>query len=503
MTNSWQILINDSLGGLAPRYYQSGYPSYGNANHAGQMLNMDLTDPNGFSQGPGLSTLTNGTQSVVTSVLNSILKHAVTSNTTYGIGGNKLHKISSTTVTNSGIWPHTFSSLGSEVGEDVCYYQGNLYYSFNEAGGGDIGKYDLNTTFTDNWGSTIPTGHALLTAGVPHQMMVSWSDKMYFTNGRYVGYYDGSTYAPQNLVLPLNSVAVAITGNSGQIYIGVNMPNVSGNNKNRAVIYIWDGATSTWTTEIIVMGRIGGMHVKNGVVFFFYEDVSNVGGYKLAYLSGTQVVDVANYSGGLPSYSEVCDYKDFIIWNAASLNALWSYTTFPWQLTSPWTATTGDDLIYAFGSGDVSLPTRMFQLADSGYTTAGGIAAPFGNVMISSTDGSNIKLAQFSGYDTNSKWKSMVFDLVGLGKITKLDQVNITFEQLTTGARVDFVIRDNCGKIIFSDSISYSRMGAVSTYQAFTNGLVINNFRIEFDYTNGSTSNTVKVKTVKFYGISQ
>ena len=123
--------------------------------------------------------------------------------------------------------------------------------------------------------------------------------------------------------------------------------------------------------------------------------------------------------------------------------------------------------------------------------------------MISSTDGTNIKLAQFSGYDTNSNWKSLVFDLVGIGKLTKLNQVNITFEQLTTGARTDFQIVDNCGKIIFKDTISYAKQGGVSTYQAFLNGIDINNFRIEFSYTNGSTTNTVKVKTVKFYGISQ
>jgi hypothetical protein len=462
-----------------------------------------------MTQGQGLSTLTNGTQSVVTSVLNSILKHAVTSDFTYGIGGNKLHKISSTAVSNAGIWPHTIdkAAVTDETGEDVCYYQSNLYYSYNHSGNaGDIGMYDLTTTFTDAWGSTVPTGHAALQGGVPHQMMVSNADAMYFTNGRYIGVYNlasSGNLVPQILTLPLNSVAVSITGNSGQIYIGSNMPNVSGTNKNKACIYIWDGTAATWTTEIPVMGKIGGMYVKNGVVFFFYEDVSNIGGYKLAYLNGAMVVDVANYSGGLPTYSEVTDYKDFIIWNAASLNSLWSYTTFPWQLNSPWTTSTGDDLIYAYGSGDVSLPARMFQMADSGYTTAGGLAAPFGNVMISSTDGSNIKLAQFSGYDTNSYWKSLIFDMVNEGKITKLNQIKITFEQLTTGARVDWKIRDNCGTIVYQDSISYSKLGAVSRQEIYTNGLVINNFRIEFDYSNGSTTNSVKIKNVKFYGISQ
>ncbi len=451
----WQILITDFMGGFASKYYAEGYPSYGNKNQAGAMLNADITNPGGLQQGPGLSSLTNGTEAgAVTTLIRSILDLAVTTDTTYGVGGNKLQKISSTSVTNSGIWPHTIDKA-AVTGEDVTLYQSNLYYSYNHSGSaGDIGKYDLNVTFTDAWASVVPSGAAALQGGVPHQMEVGGNDTLYIANGRYVASYDGSTFIPQSLDLPTNTVIQSIKWMADKLYISANRPNVAGNNKNTASIYIWDGIADSWETEIRVMGSVGGLHTKNGTMFVFYQDVTNLGGFKIAYLSGISVVDMANFSGGLPTYYQIIDYKDFIIWNTTSLNSLWSFTTYPWQLVSPWTTTTGDDLIYAFGSGDKDLPARFFQFADSGYTTAGAIAAPFGTPMIASNQTTSYKLAQFSGFDVNSNWKSLMFDVSGENRLSMIERVKINFEQLTTGARVNWKLLNNRGETLYSDVIA-------------------------------------------------
>jgi hypothetical protein len=45
-----------------------------------------------------------------------------------------------------------------------------------------------------------------------------------------------------------------------------------------------------------------------------YQDVTNTGGYKLAYINGNTVTDVANFTGALPAYYQITDYKDFIIY---------------------------------------------------------------------------------------------------------------------------------------------------------------------------------------------
>jgi hypothetical protein len=503
----WQIQISDFLGGLAPKYYSEGYPSYGNKNMAGSMLNCDLTEPGGMKQGIGLSTLTAGTQAgAVTTLINSIIDYAVTTGVTFGIGGAKLYKITPDAVTNTGAWPHTIDkgTVTGETGEDVTYYDGKLYYSYNHSGNaGDIGMFDMDATFDDDWGSTVPSGAGALQGGVPHQMIVGGDGIMYITNGRYVATWDDylETFDPEALDLNEGTVIESIAWNADTLWIAANRPGLTGTNKNLAAIFLWDGYTDTYQTEIRIMGEVGGLHVKNGTLFTFYRDISNQGGNKIAYLNGVNVVDMANYAGGLPTYSQITDYKDFIIFNTTSLNSLWSYLTYPWQLTSPWTTTTGDDLIYAYGAGDKDLPVRFFQLADSGYTTAGALACPFGTPMISSNGSTSYKLAKFSGYDVNSNWKSLLFDLTASRSPAKLECIKINFDQLTTGARVDWRIVNNKGETIHSDIISYAKLGGVTSVTYEFNGKVLENFRIEFDWSQGSTSNTVKIKSVKVYGI--
>lgn len=476
----WQVNIDNFLGGFAPAWYKETYPSYGNKNQAGSMLNIDLTNPGYMTQGPGLASLTNGTDSgAVSTLIKGILDFAVTSDTTYGVGGNKLYQIGSSTVTSSGTWPHTIDKavVTGEDGEDVCYYKGFIFYSYNHSGSaGDIGKYDLASTFDDDWGSTVPSGAATLQGGVPHPMIKGGNDVMYIGNGRYVASYDGTTLIPLDLDLPVGAVIVSLRWASDKLWITANVPNISGSNKNTASVFIWDGTTDSWDAELTLMGTAGGSHVRNGVVFQFYQDISSSGGYKLAYIDGSHFVDIANYSGDLPAYYQITDLKDFIIWNS-------------------------NGSLFAWGSGDKDLPVRLFQLADGGYTTVGGVVCPFGTVIVASTQSTSYKLAKLSGYDTVSNWKSLMFDVTGEGQNPgRLNVVRICFDKLTSGARVDWKLLDNQGRTIYSDIISFSKLGAATSGYYALNGLMTENFRVEFDYASGSTTAPVNIRNVKVFG---
>lgn len=476
----WQIEINNlALGGFAPAWYKETYPSYGNKNHAGTMTNVDLTNAGFISQGPGLANLTNGTEAAaVTTLMKGILDAAVTADVTYGTGGNKLYKMSSTAITNAGDWPHTIdkAAVTAELGEDVAHYKGNLYYSYNHSGSlGDIGKFDLSATFDDDYMSTVPSGMNTLTGGVPHQMKAAGNDVLYIANGIYISSFDGTTFIQQALDLPTGTVIQSIAWNADRLWIAANRPDLTGSNKNTASIYVWDGTTNSWELEIKLMGTVGGLHVKNGILFVFYRDISSTGGYKLGYVNGSLITDLANYTGGLPAFYQITDYKDFIIWNS-------------------------EGLIFAFGSGDKDLPVRLFQLADGGYSTIGGLVCPFGTPLIASTESTSYKLAQFSGLDVTSNWKSLMFDITGAGRVSKINMVRINFEALASGARVDWKLLNNKGTTIYSDIISFARFGAVTTGYFPVNGKVSENFRVELDYTSGSTSNSVKVKNIKIYG---
>lgn len=477
----WSIILNDiSQGGFAPRWYSETYPSYGNKNQAGAMTNIDMTNAGYIQQGPGLSNLTNGTQAGVLSTLpKGMLDFAADSDVSYAVGGAKLYKLSSTTLTSDGTWPHTIDkgAVTSEDGEAVALYQGNLYYAYNHSGTlGDVGKYDLSSTFDDDWGSTVPSGAATLTGGVPHPMVVGGNDTLYIGNGRYVTSYDGTTFIQQALDLPTGAVIQSVRWMSDRLWIAANRTSITGNNKNSASIFVWDGTTNSWEAEIKLMGTVGGMHVKNGILYVFYQDITSTGGYKLAYVGGSNVTDLANFTGALPAFYQITDYKDFIIWNS-----------------------NGD--IWAYGSGDKDLPNRVFQLADGGYATVGGLACPFGTPIVASYDGAtSYRIANFSGYDTNSSWKSTIFDVTGDSDNSGIDTVRFNFESLATGARVDWSLVNNQGVTIYSDVISYAKLGAKTTAFYPLNGKVAENFRIQIDYSNGDTTNTVKIKNVKIYG---
>jgi len=472
---NWSILLNNlGTGGFAPGYYKESYPVYGNKNQAAAMTDCDLTNPGYLQQGQGLATLTDGAQDkAVTTLIKGIWDGAVASDETYGTGGAHLYKITPTAVTNTGAFPHDISHDGSELGEDVALYQGNLYYSYNQAGAiGCIGKFDLASTFDDDWSQQVPTGKGDF-ASAPHQMCVGLNDRLYIANGRYVADYIGSTttLSLQALDLPTGTIVQSIKWMNDRLWIGANVSSLTGSNKIKSSIYIWDGVADSWEAEIPVNGRIGALYVKNGVVFVFYADVSN--NYKIGYVNGSNITDIGNFTGGLPDYYQVTEYKDFIIWNA-------------------------NGSIWAFGSGDKDLPLRMFQMTDGGYSTVGGVACPFGTPMIASNQTTSYKLAKFSGYTTSTTWKSLIFDVSSAGN-SLTTRLLANFEQLTTGARVDISLVNNKGTTIYSGVISYTELGAETQFSIPLNKRV-ENFRVELSYANGDTTNSVKIKSIKIDG---
>src|SRR3990167_2131735 len=156
---TWEITINRHRG-FASRYYENAYSSVGEKNEANDMRNISLFDPNVIKPGPDMAALTDGTQATaITTLIKGILRKARTTNEAYAVGGAKLYKFSATAVTNAGDWPHTIdkTAVTGEDGEDVLHYKGGLLYSFNHSGSaGDIGRYDLFSTFYDDyWDATL------------------------------------------------------------------------------------------------------------------------------------------------------------------------------------------------------------------------------------------------------------------------------------------------------------------------------------------------------------
>ena len=476
----WEIKIeNMSLGGYAPAWWKSSYPSYGNKNMAGAMRGIDMTDPAGMTQGPGMAALTNGTSTVVTTYIKSILDKAVTANLTYAIGGAKLYSLSATTVTNTSPFPHTIDKavVTAEDGEDVAHFNGALYYSYNNNTDGDIGKYDLTSTFDDDWGSTVPaTGATALQKGVPHQFAQS-AEFLYTTNGQYVTKYDATNdiMTEQGLDLPIGSEAQSHVINNDRLFIAVNEPDLAGANKSKGSIYKWDRFSSSWDPDSIFgLGRVGALYNKDGVTFVFHQDITSTGGYHLGYIDGTQVKNVASYEGSLPQYYQVTEVEGFIVWYSSGAG------------------------LYAWGSGTSSLPTRLFSYLF--HTYAFSVAAPFGTLLIASTEDA-YRLAKASGYaTTNCFWKSIMYDIsTGIRNRGFINKVTINFDTLKTNARTDVTLTCDEGGSSWGGTttgrISHTGDGAV-TQKTFFPKKMAKDFRLEFDYTYGNSTNNVKIKSV-------
>ncbi len=481
----WKIEINRHRG-FCPRYYEDTYPSFGNKGQAGAMQNISLIDPNVMTQGPDMAELTNGDQGgVVSTLIRGILRHAQASNLAFAVGGNKFYELSASAVTNNAanpILPHTIDKavVTGEDAEDVAYYQGAVYYSYNHSGSqGDIGKYDLtrdsDADFDDDYWTAALLGSALQSA--PHQMINGGDDILYIANGPYIASLDGTTENDQALDFWQNSQVAGITWNYNRVLAGVNRPNVSGINVNQSAIYRWNGYSSSWEGDHVeISGRIGALYTKNGITYVWHESfLDGTARLTFGYLSGSRVVPIRSFSGTLPLYYQVGEMENYIVWISSGR-------------------------LYAYGPLSDEIEADLIQIMSPQYTdNTGGIANPFGEMIIASHDtGSNYSLERESGYETASNYKTMLFNTKPDIK-SEIDKIIINTNVLATGARVDLTLKNNQGTSLWTGAISHTGDGAITKKKFFPKAQG-ENFRLEYDFTNGSSSNPVEIRNLLIEG---
>ncbi len=477
--NAWSLSLGKFYVGFGQFAFFNSLTEDGSPGAASAMTNIDLLADR-LTQGPGLASLINGTQAgSVTELINHILDQAVASGVTYGVGTTKLFQITPTTVTGGLMtpWPHTIT--GCTSGQSTEIFNGSLYYFYNKASGGDIGKYDLSSTFTDNWGSTVPTGAALL-QNAPHPCDKK-EDILLFGNGRYVGvYFNSSNVLTVNKLDFGNDATVAdVLFNSSQWYLAVNS-GITGTNRTEGQIYVYDGAaiTTLLADEAGVgMMRIGFMYRLNGVIWIAYQDISSPG-FIIGYISGKQIKPMARFTGTLPTYAQKTLYKGTILFLSGQS-------------------------IYSAGAFIDTVPFQLSQHASGGYATTGAIAAPFGNPMIASSDGAgNFKLAQFSGYDTNCVWKSLVFPMSMGKQKAMIDDIVVLTNSLGAGARCDLTIETNQASVL---STPVNQITTAGKRRHYFNKFGLpsggaEDLRMSLDFSSGSTTNPVQIRGILVTG---
>ena len=476
----WEIII-DQFDGFVPGFWKNSLATFGNKSHASDMQHIDLTDPNVLTQGPGLAALTNGTQAAeVSTLIKGMMKNSVDGTNCFGVGGNKLYKFTSTSVVDDANWAHTITAAsGTAAGEDVAYYGGQYFYSYNYTGAGDVGRTNGTSTFDDNFMSTVPTDGAVLTAGVPHQMVVGGNDVLYIANGRYVASYDGTTFVAHALDLPAGEEVSSIAWDHNRLYITSNRPDVSTAVYTLGSIYLWDTFSTSWEYQITIPGKVGASFSKNGLMYVWYQDMSSIGGYKIAYVTNNQLKDINSYTGSLPNYYQVIDDQNHLLW--LSSGEVWA-----------WGAQTND------------LSVKMFKYAEAGNnTTTGGITNVFGTPMIAShlTAGGLYQLAKFSGYDVNAQWKTIYFQLASSISKARVTRVVVYTEPLATGAKMDTTLNYDFGKSsVALSQIAYSAAANTTKHIIYRDGVEVENFSLALSWANGSATNPVKVRAIHIIG---
>jgi hypothetical protein len=434
------------------------------------MTNCDIINGDYLTQGPALANLTNGTQAgVVSELVNFILDRAVTDSVTYGIGATKLFKITPSAVTTDANWPQAITSCTE--GESVQLLKGKLYYFFNKSSGGEIGRYDLSSSFDHDWGSTVPTGAAAL-QHAPHPCDKK-EDIMLFGNGRYAGTYiaETNTLDVDKLDFGNDCEVADIVYSAGYWYIAVNS-GISGTNRTEGQIYLYDGSATTSLLQDetgVGMQRIGFLYRVNGIIYVAFQDLTSAG-LNIGYIMGSQIKPLKKFTGTLPNYQQKTLYKNTILFVSSGS-------------------------IYSAGAMIEDLPYQISQIADGGYATVGAIAAPFGTPMVASTASTNYRLAKFSGYDVACSWKSLIIPTIQDGILGYIDSITVLTTSLGANARCDLQIQANQG---LTNSNTLSITGTAKRVHNMTaTGLAgIEDLRISLNWENGNATNDCPIRKI-------
>jgi len=357
----------DWLAGVMPNYSAiNDNSTIGNVDGFLDTISVDPFRKWGYLSPGGDPTAATG--SVAVDAL--LVASAVNGTEAYLVGGTKLQQFTPQTnvVTNTigtgGVFPHTISAHGGHsavVASDVVRYTIGttpyIFYSWSDNTDGDVGRYDLTTTFDDDYMSAAATSGAVLTSTEKHVMVVGDDDILYIADGRNLHGFDGSatasgTFISTAIQVPVGFVikAFAKTQNYLIVYASDNVSTASGY-RSESIAFFWDYKSDDFTYKYPIDGnKITAGFTFQGTPGCFSagrsllnnEDRSS----KLQLFNGSSFSTVLSFKETAPTQGGVEVMGEVIRWNS-----------------------NGD--IYQYGSPyDSSKPFN--KIASGGGSTAGG-----------------------------------------------------------------------------------------------------------------------------------
>jgi len=125
-----------------------------------------------------------------------------------------------------------------------------LFYTYNTATNGYLGKYDLSSTFA-------PTFQTLNDKSAPHDMLV-WNNRLFIADGRYVDRYDGAdvtdgTWRSQFLDLGSDWEVTKLVPTNNYIAVCAWKKHSQGSSsRTESKVFFWNGIETTYSYSVPV-----------------------------------------------------------------------------------------------------------------------------------------------------------------------------------------------------------------------------------------------------------
>lgn len=338
--------------------------------------------PGSIASGPLGSDLNN--VSAVTSALLGITNNSTTA---YAVGGDLLHEINLTTNTITTTTTFPRQVVGATMYDAVLYSIGTtqyLFYSYGTASNGNIGRFDLASTFVDTWLSTgSHTGAATLDTTSPHYMIRSKKrNLLYILDGRSLHIFDGQAGANGTLTkdyLRVPSGYVLTSGSLTENYLVLYAYRSSSGGTFTAgssIAVYWDEVSEnpTYVRELDGVYVDGGFTLNGGAGCFvrnadpFANSTSSKNSIMLDTGSSFESVFFFDTNLSLPSKNGVQVVDNNILFNASG-------SVFQWGKGELGGDNAG--FLYTIGGGTTSGICKNMTLGSlyvsSGVTTSGGL----------------------------------------------------------------------------------------------------------------------------------
>ena len=355
-----------------------------------------------------------------------------------------------------------------------------LFYAYQTASAGDIGRYDLSSTFDDDYMSTVPSGAAALQKA-PHPIL-EYKTYLFIGNGRYIAKFDGQTGAngtltAQALDFPQGWEVTALFPTKN--YLGIcawRKQTVGTDIRTNAVIWLWDLVSSDANQIIPVEDNyISAAINQDGIVYLIgwgrepgtvIRQLTDNGGIKLKSL--VHNISGTSYNFQPPTYNSIDVYQNRIIFGTnAPYGEIFSYgranINEPYALTMPW------------GGGGTPASSSAIRAVKTVMRN---------KVYTGSTDATNYYLNKYyTGGSTNATYKANYYEPP---QKVRINYIVFQFKPLVSGDSVTVSLDTDYGTSNSLGTITYSGDGAITSKRFDCSWITCRSFRPVIQWSAGA-----------------